>query len=313
MVSKNPTIPCLNGDHPEILETSRAVLDAAVAAAYGGHRRISWMDISDRERVVSAVQQFSVSWTGPVDLDEEIYRTLDLYAHVWPIRYFRGLQTPMKDPERLNVLIFGPTPGETIQAPQRLVRMAIRYALANDCNLVTLVDPDFTNAGYKVACEEFGVQTATEVQVWQNHRGTIPPGKMMINDRSAETLFRQLLLHPAESKILVAPTPVCHYLAGLCAAQAGLAGSAPTAALGDAAGIFHAAWNPFSGVLSGIMMLDYLCWNEATDLLSAALAGTIAGWDIPPGQGRRTANATEMTALEFGAALIENLRSRGSY
>jgi isocitrate dehydrogenase len=180
---------------------------------------------------------------------------------------------------------------------------------------VTLVgsDPDFTKSGYGVAREEFGVQTATEVQIWQNHRGTIPPGKLMINDRSAESVFQQLLLRPEDQKILVAPVPVGNYLAKSCAAQAGIAAIAPAAAIGDGIGIFEAAGNPSSIILAGIMMLDSLHWNEAADLLSTALARTIAETRLPRTPARRIEIAPELETTEFGAAVIENIQICGSY
>jgi isocitrate dehydrogenase len=304
--TRNPIVPFMNGDGvgQKTLSTARAVLDAAAKATYGEKRQIRWMDLSASD-IIPAIRQFHIALVGPVDLDPELYRALDIYARVWPVRYFEGLPSPMKDPARLNVVIFGEATKDSIQDPQRLVRMAIRYALANDCNIVTLVsnDPDFAKSGHRVAREEFGVLTATEVQIWQNHRGTIPPGKMMINDRSAESVFQQLLLRPEEHKILVAPVPVCNYLATQCAAQAGIAGFAPVAALGDGFGIFEAAGDPASGILSGIMMLDYLHWNEAADLLSAAFAGTIAGKMAPRTLASRIEYATELKTTEFGAAV----------
>jgi isocitrate dehydrogenase len=369
MVPDRPIIPVIAGDGagPAICRITCAVLDAAVRAGYGGERKICWTELCAGEAAkkttgeslpaatLQGIEAYSVAVKGPLSAPEgdafslelELFRSLRLSARVRPFRYFEGIPSPMRDPGRLSCTIFGEIPDRigdwriradapagfpgTAERRKNLVRHAIRYALENDCNLITLVhggEADEVSCrmlGYEVAREEFGIQTVTEVQVYQNHRGTIPPGKWMVNDRPADFVFRQALMRPEELKIMVVPSPICDYLSSSCAAQVGMTGFAPAAAFGGRIGIFEAgdpaaalcpdpaAVNPGSGILSGVMMLEHLRWYEAADALTVAFAKTISQRRVTRDLASRMDGATQLETHEFGAAVIENMIARGSY
>src|SRR5918996_2149323 len=128
-VPAKPVIPFIEGDGtgPDIWRASRRVFDAAVERAVGGKRRIAWMEVFAGEKAfknhgdwlpqetVDALQEFRVSIKGPLttpvggglrSLNVTLRQGLDLYACIRPARYFEGVGNPMKEPEKLNVVIF---------------------------------------------------------------------------------------------------------------------------------------------------------------------------------------------------------------
>lgn len=130
-VPDRPVIPYIEGDGvgPEIWRAASAVIDAAVAAAYGGRRRIAWREIfagakaEERfgagallpEETLAAIEEHAVAIKGPLttpvgggfrSVNVTLRQRLDLYACVRPVRYFAGVPSPMRHPERLDVVIF---------------------------------------------------------------------------------------------------------------------------------------------------------------------------------------------------------------
>ncbi len=201
-VPNNPIIPYVEGDGtgPDIWRASVRVFDAAVEKAYGGERRVSWMEVFAGEKAftqfkdwlpqetVDAMQEFRVSIKGPLttpvgggirSLNVTLRQVLDLYACIRPVRYFEGVGSPMKEPQKLNIVVFrentedvyagiewragspeaealrgfierelGKTirPGSAIGikpmsefGSKRLIEMAIRYALKHCLPSVTLM------------------------------------------------------------------------------------------------------------------------------------------------------------------------------
>lgn len=210
----------------------------------------------------------------------------------------------------------------------RLVRMAIEYALEHKRKSVTLVhkgnimkftEGAFRNWGYKTAQEEFADQVVTEEEVANHHQGKAPPGKLLIKDRIADAMFQQILLRPEEYDVLAMPNLNGDYMSDALAAMVGGLGIAPGANIGDGNALFEATHgtapkyagqdkvNPGSLILSGAMMLDYLGWNEAGDLVRESLISTIAQKTVTYDLARQMEGATEVKCSGFAEAIILNI------
>jgi isocitrate dehydrogenase len=391
VVPDNPIIPYIEGDGtgPDIWRASQRVFDAAVRVAYGGKRKIHWVEIFAGEKAknrfgewlpeatVQAIDEYSVAIKGPLttpvgggirSLNVTLRQVLDLYACVRPVRYFSGVPSPVKRPEKLNVIIFrentedvyagiewaegtteaarvieflNSTMGKNVRtdsgigikpisvfASKRLVRKAIQYAIDHDRKVVTLVhkgnimkftEGAFRDWGYELAREEFSDRVISEEEVTKSHGGKTPAGKILINDRIADSMFQQVLLRPDEYQVLATPNLNGDYLSDACAAQVGGLGIAPGANISDRVGLFEATHgtapkyagldviNPGSVILSGVMMLDYIGWTEAGLAIITAFEKTIAQKRVTYDFERQMPGATKLKTSEFGTAVIENM------
>ena len=112
-----PVIPFIEGDGigPDIWNATRRVLDAAVEKAYGGAKKIEWKEILAGEKALNAIREYVVAIKGPLttpvgegirSLNVTLRQELDLYACVRPVRYFNGVPSPVKHPEKVNMVIF---------------------------------------------------------------------------------------------------------------------------------------------------------------------------------------------------------------
>lgn len=272
----------------------------------------------------------------PQQLDVVIFRenTEDVYA---------GIEYRQGTPECEQVLRFL---GETMKAKirpdsgigikpisitgsKRLVRMAIHYALEHGRHTVTLVhkgnimkytEGAFRDWGYELAREEFRDRVVTEAELWDQHGGTLPEGKLLINDRIADSMFQQVLLRPNEYSVLATPNLNGDYLSDACAAQVGGLGIAPGANVGDGFALFEATHgtapkyadkdmvNPGSLLLSGVMMLEYLGWKEAADLVIRGFEKTIEARTVTYDFHRQMEGARKVSTSEFASLIIENMR-----
>jgi isocitrate dehydrogenase len=208
---------------------------------------------------------------------------------------------------------------------KRLVRMAIQYAIANKRKTVTLVhkgnimkftEGAFRDWGYEVARAEFRDKVVTEEEVAQ---GASREGKVLINDRIADSVFQQVLTRTAEYDVFATPNLNGDYLSDACAAQVGGLGMAPGANIGDDIGFFEAThgtapkyagkdvMNPGSVILSGVMMLRYLGWQEAADLIESGLEKTIRQKKVTYDLARQMEGATELKTSQFADAVIANM------
>jgi len=215
-------------------------------------------------------------------------------------------------------------------ATKRLVRKAIQYAIDNGRTVVTLVhkgnimkftEGAFRDWGYQLAKEEFADRTVTEEEVFKNLGGRVPPGKVMINDRIADAMFQQVLLRPDEYQVLATPNLNGDYLSDACAAQVGGLGIAPGANISDRVGLFEATHgtapkyagqdvvNPGSVILSGVMMLEYMNWKEAGQVIVSAFERTIAQKRVTYDLERQMPGATKLRTSEFASAIVENMKS----
>jgi isocitrate dehydrogenase len=211
---------------------------------------------------------------------------------------------------------------------KRLVRQAIRHAIEHKRGVVTLVhkgnimkftEGAFRDWGYAVAKDEFAAQTVTEAEVWDKHGGKVPEGKVMINDRIADAMFQQLLLRPAEYDVLATMNLNGDYLSDAAVAQVGGLGLAPGANMSDTVAVFEATHgtapkyagqdkvNPGSVLLSGVMMLEHMGWQEPADAIVAALGKTIGQKRVTYDLHRLMDGATLLKTSEFASAIIENL------
>jgi isocitrate dehydrogenase len=208
---------------------------------------------------------------------------------------------------------------------KRLMRMAIQHALMNKRKTVTIVhkgnimkftEGAFRDWAYELAKAEFRDQIVTEDEVGA---GASREGKLLINDRIADSVFQQVLTRTADYDVFATPNLNGDYLSDACAAQVGGLGMAPGANIGDEIAFFEATHgtapkyagkdmiNPGSVILSGVMMLRYLGWNEAADLIDTALERTIQQKKVTYDLARQMEGATELKTSQFGDAIIGNM------
>ncbi|MFL6233133.1 MAG: isocitrate dehydrogenase (NADP(+)) [Thermoanaerobaculia bacterium] len=389
-VPDRPIIPFIEGDGtgPDIWRATRRVLDGAVEKVYKGSRAIAWFKVLAGEEAynlkndwlpqdtIDAIQAYRVAIKGPLttpvgggirSLNVALRQILDLYACVRPVRYFAGVPSPVKEPQKVDMVIFReniedvyagiewkagsdeanriiefiaglgkkirPGSGVGIKpvsefGSKRLVRKAIQYAIAHHRKSVTLVhkgniqkftEGAFKDWGYQVAREEFAGATLTEDDVWSQHNGKAPAGKVVIKDRIADSMFQQALLRPDEYDILATTNLNGDYLSDALAAQVGGLGIAPGSNEGDGFAVFEATHgtapkyanqdkvNPGSLILSGVMMLRWLGWGEAGDAIEAALGRTIEQKRVTYDLERQTQGATLLKTSEFAEAIVGNI------
>ncbi len=252
---------------------------------------------------------------------------------------YAGIEWARGTPQALRVIVFlekemgkrvRPDSGIGIKpisefGTKRLVRKAIQYAIANKRKTVTLVhkgnimkftEGAFRDWGYEVAKAEFRDFIVTEDEMTA---GASKEGKVVINDRIADSVFQQVLTRTADYDVFATPNLNGDYLSDACAAQVGGLGIAPGANMSDDIGFFEATHgtapkyagkdviNPGSVILSGVMMLQYLGWNEAADLIVTGLEKTIAQKKVTYDLARQMEGATELKTSQFADAIIENM------
>ena len=392
-VPDDPIIPFIEGDGTgrDIWRASQRVFDAAVQKAYNGKRRVVWFEVYAGEKstqvygenvwlpddTLTAIKNYIVAIKGPLttpvgggirSLNVTLRQVLELYACVRPVKWFEGVPSPVKHPEKLNVIIFrentedvyagiewkAGTPevqkllaflknemGKDIRPDSgigikpisktgtfRIVRKAIHWAIEHKLSSVTLVhkgnimkftEGAFRDWGYECARTEFGDHTITEEDVWAKHDGKTPAGKILINDRIADSIFQQVLLRPDEYQILCTPNLNGDYLSDACAAQIGGLGMAPGANISDFYAVFEATHgtapkyadkdviNPGSLMLSGAMMFDYLGWREAAEAIERGIQGAIRHKRVTYDLHRQMDGATKLKTSEFAEEIIKNL------
>ncbi|NLI82232.1 MAG: isocitrate dehydrogenase (NADP(+)) [Deltaproteobacteria bacterium] len=391
LVPDDPVVGFIEGDGvgPDIWAATRLVLDAAVEKSFGGAKRIFWRELLAGEKAFEATGEWVpqetlemlrrcvVAIKGPMttpvgegirSLNVMLRQVLDLYACVRPVRYFKGVPSPVRYPEKVNMVIFRENTedlyagiewasgspearrfasilkeefgvevsGESAfgvkpmsrRGTQRLVRSAIRYALSRNLSSVTFVhkgnimkytEGAFRKWGYELAAEEFPDATVTEAEVLEEHGGKVPFGRVVIKDRIADSMFQQALLRPEEYHVLATPNLNGDYLSDALAAQVGGLGMAPGANIGDSCAVFEATHgsapkyagldrvNPGSLILSGVMMLEHLGWDEAGRMVTGAMEKTIADRVVTYDLARQMEGAREVKCSEFAQAVVERM------
>lgn len=385
-VPDKPIIPFIEGDGvgPDVTKAMIRVVDSAVSKVYGGKKKIVWFEIYASEKAeeiynsslpddtLKAMEYFRVSIKGPLttpvgeghrSFNVTIRQLLDLYACVRPVKYIKGVPAPVKEPEKLDVVIFRENTEDvyagiewsagseeankvisflkenfnvsiregsgigvkpmSAYATKRLVRMAIKYAIDKNRKSVTLVhkgnimkytEGAFKTWGYESAKEDFGDKTITEAEL-----GSQPSDKIVIKDRIADSMFQQILIRPDEYDVIVTPNLNGDYLSDACAAQVGGLGIAPGANIGDGMAVFEATHgsapkyagldmvNPGSIILSAVMMLEYMGWDEPANMITSALEKTILQKRVTYDFERLMEGATKLSTSQFASAIIENM------
>ncbi len=212
------------------------------------------------------------------------------------------------------------------EGTERLVRAAIKYAIANKRKSVTLVhkgnimkftEGGFRDWGYELAKREF----AKEVVSWEECGGNPPAGKIVMKDVIADAFLQQILTRPAEYEVIATLNLNGDYISDALAAQVGGIGIAPGANINYQNGyaVFEATHgtapkyagldkvNPGSLVLSGEMMFRYLGWTEAADLILKGLKKAIQAKTVTYDFARLMEGAKEVKCSEFGEAIVKNM------
>ena len=390
-VPDNPVLLFIEGDGigPDIWRASKLVFDAAVEKAYGGKRKVEWMEVLAGEKAFNTkgewlpaetlekIKEYKVAIKGPLttpvgggirSINVALRQELSLFACVRPVRYFKGVPSPVKEPEKVDMIIYREnledlyagiefkqgTPeaaklikflkdelGKTVLADsgvgikpisvtntKNIVRAAIQYAIANKKSSVTLMhkgnimkftEGSFKEWGYELAKEEFADQTITEKDLWDNHGGKIPAGKIVIKDRIADAMFQQIILRPEEYEVIATPNLNGDYISDALAAQVGGLGIAPGANIGASEAVFEATHgtapkyadqdkvNPGSLILSGEMMFRFMGWTEAADLIISSLEKTILQKTVTYDLERQMEGAKLLKCSEFAKAIASNM------
>ncbi len=409
-VPNHPIIPFIEGDGTgrDIWRSSVRVLDAAVEKAYGGKRKISWMEVYAGEKAftqfnnwlpddtVTAFREFLIGIKGPLttpigggirSLNVALRQMLDLYVCLRPVRWFKGVPSPVKNPSKVDMVIFRentediyagiefeagseacnkflsylkenfPKEFSKIRFPEstgigikpvsregteRLVRSAIEFAITNKSKSVTLVhkgnimkytEGAFRNYGYALAEREFADQTYTWDQ-WErtkkakgeeaanaDQKAALASGKILIKDAIADITLQQVLTRPEEFDVIATLNLNGDYLSDALAAQVGGIGIAPGGNINYLTGhaVFEATHgtapkyadldrvNPGSVILSGEMMLRYMGWTEAADLIIKGMDGAIGAKEVTYDFARQMEGAKEIKCSEFGTAVINHM------
>jgi len=409
-VPDRPIVPFIEGDGtgPDIWRASVRVLDAAVEKAYGGRRRIAWMEVyaggksHDRfgdwlpDETVEAFREFLVGIKGPLttpvgggirSLNVALRQMLDLYVCLRPVRWFQGVPSPVKHPEKVDIVIFRentediyagiefesgtdevkkvlsflkesfPKSYAKIRFPEttamgfkpvsregteRLVRAAIDHALKNGRKSVTFVhkgnimkftEGAFRSWGYALAEREFKERVYTWQQ-WERTKAdegedaanaeqktALGAGRVLVKDAIADITLQQVLTRPDEFDVIATLNLNGDYISDALAAQVGGIGIAPGGNINYQTGhaVFEATHgtapkyanldkvNPGSVILSGELMLRYMGWTEAADLVVAGMGGAIGSRTVTYDFARLMEGAKEVKCSEFGDAVIAHM------
>ena len=186
-------------------------------------------------------------------------------------------------------------------------------------NIMKYTEGAFRDWGYDLSKEEFPDRTITEDEFWDEYDGKKPEGKVVIKDRIADNMLQQILTRTKDYQVIATPNLNGNYLSDACAAQVGGLGMAPGGNIGDYLALFEATHgtapkyagqdkvNPSSVILSGVMMLEYLGWDEAGDLILKAMEKTILDKTVTYDLERQLDNAKLLKCSEFGEAVAENM------
>ncbi len=412
VIPPNPIIPFIEGDGigPDIWKAARPVLDAAVASTYKGKHQLCWLEVLAGEKAltqmgsllpdetVHAFEYYKVGIKGPLttpvgsghrSLNVALRRKLDLYACLRPVRWIPGVPTPVRHPEKIDMVIFREntedlyagvefqagtaaarqfqswlrataldeyikirfpeTSGFSIkpisrEGSERLVRVALNYALTHNRKSITLVhkgnimkytEGAFTEWGYALAENEFGdrVYTTRQYQVVKAAQGesvaeaerdaALAQGKLWVNDVITDAAFEQTLTRPEEFDVIATMNLNGDYLSDALTAQVGGLGIAPGANLNFESGValFEATHgtapslagknvaNPCSLILSGTLMLRHLGWDAAADLAEKAIAAAIVSGTVTFDFQRMMPEAHLVSTTGFGQAVIEQMQT----
>lgn len=389
-VPDNPIIPFIRGDGigADITPVMQQVVDAAVQKAYGGSRKLCWMEIFAGGRSVETygegvwlpeetyelIKKCHVAIKGPLmtpvgggirSLNVSLRQRLDLYVCQRPVRYFKGVPSPVKHPELTDTVIFrentediyagiewpaGSAEADRVisfvedemqvhkirfkqdcaigikpvsrEGSQRLLRAAFDYAIAQDRSSVTIVhkgnimkftEGGFKQWGYELCMEEYGGVRTEDGKVYFVNPRT--GRQIILKDVIADAFLQNILLYPADYDVVAACNLNGDYISDALAAIVGGIGIAPGANIGSEAAIFEATHgtaptiagkglaNPGSIILSAEMMLRHIGWNEAAELIVAAMEKAIGSRHVTHDFAAQMEDAVELSTADFGREL----------
>ncbi len=211
---------------------------------------------------------------------------------------------------------------------KRLIRRAIDYALEHDRDSVTLVhkgnimkftEGQFRDWGYEVAEEEYGDEVITEDTLWEERDGEQPDDAVVVNDRIADNMLQQLLTRTDNYDVIATMNLNGDYMSDAAGAQIGGLGIAPGSNFGDGlllAEPVHGSApkyegqdkvNPTAMILSGRMMLDYIGWDDAAELVRDAVEETISSGKVTYDLERNLEDAEKLATSEYAEEVVKNI------
>ena len=407
-VPNHPVIPFIEGDGigADLSVPSQRVLDAAVEKSYGGKRKIIWHEVLAGEKALiktgtylpeetlAAFREYLVGIKGPLttpvgegirSLNVALRQTLDLYVCLRPVRWFKGVPSPIRYPELVDMHIFrentediyagieymtGEPDAEkmknfllnemgvnqirfpdttsfgikpiSLEGSERLVRSAIRYAIDRKLPSVTIVhkgnimkftEGAFKKWGYDLADREFGEQTFTwrQYQTIQKEKGQLDAqkalekaknsGRVIIKDVITDAFLQESLLRPYDHSVIATMNLNGDYISDQLAAMVGGIGISPGANVNYDTGfaIFEATHgtapaiagtgkaNPSSLILSGVMLLEYLGWDEAAEHILDAMEHTFSKRRVTSDLFAMMEGATLLSTAEFADEIVRNI------
>ena len=393
LVPDNVVIPFIEGDGigADIWAAASMVFDSAVEKAYDGLKSIQWLEVLAGEKsfnengewlpqkTLDTILDHMIAIKGPLttpigggirSLNVALRQKLDLFACVRPVRWFTGVPSPVKEPQKVDMVIFrentediyagiewmhgseevdkvkeflvGDLGVTNIRFPEttslgvkpvskegteRLVRAAIDYAISHKRDSVTLVhkgnimkftEGAFRDWGYQLAKDSYGSEDF-EGGPWQVIKKD--GHELMIKDVIADAFLQQILLRPEEYDVIATLNLNGDYISDALAAIVGGIGIAPGANINYTSGnaIFEATHgtapkyagqdkvNPSSVILSGVMMFEYIGWQEVADLIVKGIEGAIISKRVTYDFNRLMDGATELKCSEFGHEIVSNM------
>jgi isocitrate dehydrogenase len=408
VVPNFPIIPFIEGDGigKDITTPSQKVIDAAVAKAYGTSKKITWKEVlaGDKalkatgthlpEETIEAFKEYLIGIKGPLStpvgegirsLNVALRQTLDLFVCLRPIRWFKGVPSPIRYPSLVDMHIFRENTEDIYagieymvgeentkkfrdflinemgvskirfpesssfgikpiskEGSERLIRAALEYAIKRELPSVTLVhkgnimkftEGAFKNWGYDLAENEFGDDTFTwrQFEKIKSGKGLLDAekvlneakkaGKVIVKDVITDAFLQESLLRPFDHSVIATMNLNGDYISDQLAAMVGGIGISPGANINFKNGyaIFEATHgtapniagtgnaNPSSLLLSGVMMLEYMGWDDAAEHVYDAMEHTFAKRRVTPDLFAHMEAATLLTTSEFADEIIKNM------
>lgn len=402
------TIPFIEGDGVgvEITPVVQKVVDAAIVKVYEGRRKILWKEVLAGEKAfrksgewlpeetLQVFREYLVGLKGPLttpigggirSLNVALRQELDLYVCLRPVRWFKGIITPVKEPNKVDMVIFREntediyagiewlqgTPEakkllkflqedmgvKKIRFPEsssfgikpiseegskRLVRAAINYAvkykrpyvtLVHKGNIMKFTEGGFKKWGYEVADQEFAnsvysmekyyaiLEKHGEQQAKDSLQAAKDKGLPIVKDMIADAFLQSTLLRPEDHSVVATMNLNGDYISDQLAAMVGGIGIAPGANINYNSGhaIFEATHgtaptrvgqnsiNPSSVLLSSVMLLEYLGWQEVADRITYAMEKVLSSNRATVDLARFMPDGITLSTTEFGESLIEAL------
>ena len=392
-VPLNPIIPFIEGDGTgiDITPVMIRVVNEAVQKAYQGQRTIHWMEVFAGQKAtklyghdvylpaetLTALKDYVVSIKGPLSappggdirsLNVAIRQELDLYVSLRPLRYFQGVPSPVREPEKTNIALFRENSediyagieyaahsesaqkliafltnelgAKSIRFPetsgigikpvssegtQRLMRKAIQYAIDHDKPSVTIVhkggimkytEGAFRDWAYQLAQSEFSAQLIDDGP-WCLIHNPKTGKNITVKDIAMDAFLQQILMRPQEFSVVATLNLNGDYISDAVSAQVGGVGIAPGANMSDSVACFEATVdamaklagkdyvNPGSEILSAEMMLRYMGWPEAADIIIRAMEDAIQSKRVTHDFAKLMEGASQVSCSGFGQVMVD--------